>query len=342
MKGYLAGVLPPLALVILYGRAAAQEVPDAAEAAAGAAVEAVEEAVTETVAETVRGAVEPEDTVVLQDGTVVRGQIVEQQPGSHVTIDLPGGVRQTYPWSQVRSVSEARVDLSAGTVSHQSEVDCTVDPQNERCRERSAFEVGPAGAKFSYSKETLERVKTPPSFDLSSNVTAGLNLGTSLSDDFDASLFGFAITTGWRLLLGQLPGVEGGVFHGVGGEAQLGFSRSSMSSEGFDGSIITARAGGTLGYQYFSFETMNPDTLEQPGFGVFVGWQVGGQVSSTYDDDGDEIASDDGSLAHGPSISLSWPTYNAGTTDLTRWVVDGLALITEDFLFASVTFGYVF
>jgi hypothetical protein len=63
---------------------------------------------TPTVA-TVRGA----DTVVLKDGTVLRGTIDEMTPGQAVTITLPSGEHRTLPWAALDRVDIARARPTA-------------------------------------------------------------------------------------------------------------------------------------------------------------------------------------------------------------------------------------
>lgn len=62
----------------------------------------------------------PDDVVMLKDGTVYRGRIVERVPGDHVTIVLEGGTEARFAWRAVQQAppaawaSDSQTGLRAG------------------------------------------------------------------------------------------------------------------------------------------------------------------------------------------------------------------------------------
>lgn len=99
--------------------------------------------------------------------------------------------------------------------------------------------------------------------------------------------------------------------------------------------MTTESAGATVGVQLFHFGRMNEADLTQHGLGLFLGWRAGGQYSKV---DGAQDGSS--SFAHGPTFTLSFPKYNAGTTKLTRWTISAFALYIEKFVFVNIGAGF--
>lgn len=267
------------------------------------------------------------DVVVLQNGAVLYVRVLQQQPGSFVTVAYPNGQQQTFAWTEVRSVSVGQAPVAGGYPSqhHQSQSDTS---------------YGRGGFGMSASGQTVERrFGPPPSYDIGFALEANFMYGKSTNDDVDLTLIGGGWLVGIRSMFGgQFPGPQGGSWSGVGIDATFHVQGGSGSVDAggteTDFSQTTVAAGGQIGYQYLSFGQLDQADLKQPGFGVFLGARISYQWTEPEEGEGTSGS------AYGPTLSLSFPKYNAGTTSLSRWTISALALYIEDFLLFSAGAGY--
>jgi hypothetical protein len=102
---------------------------------------------------------------------------------------------------------------------------------------------------------------------------------------------------------------------------------------------------------------MDSTTLKQGGFGIFVGYHAGVQGTKTWVSTITQEMCFDGfctpptsrtsqssntDFSQGPVLSLSFPSYNAGTAHLSRAYLTFMALPTGSFFFATVSGGCAF
>ena len=164
--------------------------------------------------------------------------------------------------------------------------------------------------------------------------------------DIDVTLTGYSLQGGMRLMVGgQFPGPEGGGWSGLGldlmGTFQGGFGKIDSGGTEVEYEQANVSASVTAGYQYMRFGTMDPETLQQGGFGVFLGYRAGGAATFTKTTVGGiENEETTTGVAHGPSLTLSFPKYNAGTAKLTRWTITAMALYVSDFVLVTAGGGY--
>ena len=296
-----------------------------------------------------------QDVVTLTDGREVVGHVTAQVPGSHVTIAYPDGRQETFSWAAIRSVTLAagRTPPASsspapapagggwqgetnGKARYESEVDCS-ESEDERCKEKRGATVGRTGVGVNFSGQSVRRLKKPPSFHIGMALELNGLYGTG-TGDLDATILGYGFLVGARSFFGaRLPGPEGGSWHGVGLNAQAHAQGGKLKAGNMDGSSGTSALGVEAGYQYFHFGKLQEKDLTQPGFGLFLGYRVAVQGTTTKM--GDRKDTTTGSQ-HGPSFTLSFPTYNAGTTSIRRWTVSGLVLIIQDFALISLGGGY--
>jgi hypothetical protein len=292
------------------------------------------------------------DIVVLRDGTTVYGRVLEQTPGSFVVVALPDGRKQTFGWGAIASVSIAPAAAAGpGTVPdamtadprnapYGSTVDCSRSA-DERCRQQANGQLGQSGLSVSLQGQSVQRrLDSPPSYDLGFALEANFMYGRSTGDDMEITLIGGGWLVGMRGVFGgQLPGEEGGSWSGLGLDATLHVQQGSGSVEAagqeFDVKQTTTAIGGQIGYQYLHFGPLDPVDLKQSGVGLFFGARVAYQSSET--EDGGEGSS---GTAYGPVLSLSFPSYNAGTTSMSRWTISAVGLYIENFLLVSTGAGY--
>ena len=80
---------------------------------------------------------------------------------------------------------------------------------------------------------------------------------------------------------------------------------------------------------------MDPDSLKQHGFGLFLGARGG--IANTQVFSNETTTSTD--PQYGPQIEISFPQYNFGTAELSAFYVNVMVLPTGDFLFAQFSAG---
>jgi len=206
--------------------------------------------------------------------------------------------------------------------SQRSEVDCSKS-DDERCTRESGFDVGESGAGFGMRGKSVRRIKDPPSFGLNGDVALNYMYIKASAGDTDITFKGGGFLLGLRTFFGgPLPGAEGGSWSG-GGIHVLGHLQVA------DGTVMDEKQtygviqlGGNLGYQYYHFGQLDTKSLRQNGVGVFAGWRLAYQLAGTSDPEW--------SFGHGPTFSLSFPTYNAGTARVFSWNINGLVFWLED------------
>jgi len=242
----------------------------------------------------------------------------------------------------------SNVDLTPSGAHADMERDCATNPQDERCTEKSKIDVGKAGLGASYKKETVERVKEPPStaVNVALDVGGGTILGLSnVSIGFASADLKVKILAG-----GQFPGTDGGSWNGVILEPQVSLLAAVISYSApqiiagaqFPGKTTTDvtfgfQAGGAVGWQFLTFGAMNENNLKQHGFGL----ELGGYLGMTG------INPPSGSMqinaSYGPVVGLTFPTYNAGTASYSSFAITLFVLPTGDgSVLVSGGLGWIF
>jgi hypothetical protein len=302
--------------------------------------------------------------VVTADNRVLYVRVVRHEPGSFVTFRHGDGREETWSWAQVKVVAlvqnraglvtpgaplpgpraTGNTQVGAGGLQHSRARDCSARP-GEICQEQSTTQVDGRGINFGLQGQSVRRVATPPSYDLGGALELSGLYGTS-TGDLDVTIMGYAFQGGLRGMFGgKFPGPEGGGWSGFGmevmGSFQGGFGKITAGDTevDYEQATVSASAGG--GYQYLSFGTMDPSTLEQGGFGLFLGYRLGGAATFTTTTVGDTKNEDsDSSMSHGPVLTLSFPKYNAGTAKLRRWTITAMGIYVSEFLIVTVGGGY--
>ncbi|MCC6900560.1 MAG: hypothetical protein IT377_16395 [Polyangiaceae bacterium] len=295
------------------------------------------------------------DVIVTADNRVLYVRVVKHEPGSFVTFQHADKREETWAWAQVKVVAlvpdRNALFGAAGTTQvgpagaqHSTTRDCSGQP-GEICREQTSTQVDGKGVRFGLQGQSVQRVKTPPSYDIGGAFEVSGLYGTG-TGDIDVTLTGYSLQGGMRLMVGgQFPGPEGGGWSGLGldviGTFQGGFGKADAGGSEVEYEQAGISGSATAGYQYLSFGSMDPKTLEQGGFGVFLGYRVGGAVTTTKSTVGDMENEDTTTgVAHGPALTLSFPKYNAGTAKLRRWTISAMALYVSDFVIVTAGGGY--
>lgn len=85
-----------------------------------------------------------------------------------------------------------------------------------------------------------------------------------------------------------------------------------------------------FGFQFYNFGEQDPVPLEQSGFGAFVGYTAGlSSTSTSMELDGETIDGGSKGFAHGPSVNVTFPTMNWGTSKLSGFGISGMVLPLE-------------
>lgn len=319
------------------------------------------------------GADEPgPDKIILTDGSELRGTITQQDPGKFVVIRTVDGRTLTLNWADVRRVEAASppapapapapvpapagptttttqtsgsVDGKGPEGSFRQTTDCSKDPNQEICRRETTVDAGPGGLRAGFTQEKVTKVGTPPTTVVGFTIDGGFMYGTSTADDGpDVSIYGGGAWVGLRAQFGltAFPDASGGPWQGITLHPTVGFFGAGLVYDvngSTDGAGLTMlNAGVNAGYEYLSFGSMNPATLEQKGWGLFAGYRLG--YAQTKVIQSQTVTS--GDLSHGPVLGITFPKYNAGTSHVEKGYLNVLLLPTGDFLFFMLTGGYQF
>ncbi|MBX3127589.1 MAG: hypothetical protein KF718_12775 [Polyangiaceae bacterium] len=244
--------------------------------------------------------------------------------------------------------------------------DCAADPTQEICRERGSASIGPSGAFASFSRETVTRVKEPPSGSVNFAIDGSVVFGRTSYEmpvlfqgqtpaTIESTFTGGGVSLGVKILTGgKFPGQEGGSWVGAfidpavavsGAGGQLTIPAMNVGSvhipeyqQGYG--MLLIDGGVSAGVQWLVFGSMDPTTLRQGGFGLQGGYRIGAQGSQMYfkGGSGDFTVG----FAHGPVFGVTLPTYNAGTAHLTRVYVQGMVLPFGDIFLVTVAAGAAF
>lgn len=267
------------------------------------------------------------------------GARVKRQDGDSTTEAAASAEGASVEHRDAKSVTRGELDEKG--VRATREADCAKDPKNEICHESTGASVDDSGVHFGYKKTTVQRVKKPGH----SYSQLMLEAGGIYGDGSGFTMAGASAGAGLQGALGsQLPGAKGGFFHGLGYRALGHFSYvnietsvetvdpvtlqtqenvSSSSSKSYDAALA-------LGYQFLSYGKLNPKTLTQSGFGVFLGYQAG--LFGAGDSDPQ--------FSHGPNLVISRPSYNAGTASTSSFFLSGFVLPLDNIFIAAVSLGY--
>jgi len=280
--------------------------------------------------------------VVLKDGVEIAGMIVSQQAGQFVVIRTLEGAVRTLAWELVREVVVyPSGGGTAAPASHQPTPAYVAPPADTR--QHTTIDPASRGAGFTMTTETVTRHSEPRAG--SSNFSADLSSMFGFGDSFSMTAFGVGI--GMKNLMGgYFPGEEGGAWNGFALDlnANLLYSSVKVEYESFDfetgetydstseDSVLTLGANVAAGWQFLAFGPLDEQTLEQGGFGLALKYRLGFIV----------VGDGDPAFSHGPSLDLTFPTYNVGTTDFSSTYLSFLLLPLEDFTIFSIGYGGAF
>lgn len=239
------------------------------------------------------------------------------------------GANAAVSHSSVSADGRERVDASASPEggSYEKQVDCSKDPKNHVCEERTKLGVGEGGLSASYKKTEVKKVAGLHKNPLEARVGASYMSASASEGDSSTSLYGVSGTAQWAL--GKLPGASGGSFFGVSGGVNVAAGYGSLSG-GIDGHMTQIQVLFPVGLQWYSFGSQDPVSLKQSGFGAFVGYSAGfSDSTTTFDIDGEEISNESKGFAHGPRLNVTFPSFNWGTAAMSGFGVSGMILPLE-------------
>lgn len=272
------------------------------------------------------------------------------------------GVASAAPRVSQTSDTSVSPDIEKGslTVSTQqvtTERDEKGEVKKVTTNEASATSGLNGNVGLSVSSKTLTR-KEPAS----SAETFGLTVGGGgiFSDSF---VIGIA-TLGFRArsLQGQFPGADGGFLNALdlafeidgslGGAAMSvpGTPRVSVdprtrrvtTTPGVSQTKFLGFGGGQafleVAYNLTYFSSMNPQTLEQGGFGIRLGAMGGGRVNAQLEGSGSPQLSP----LVGPVLGLEFPTYNVGTAALSSIAFNAIVIPLPSALSVFGSLGFMF
>ena len=212
------------------------------------------------------------------------------------------------------------------------------EPGEPRTITEESFEVSDAG--FSYGHRNVTEVSDPVDSTIFATWSlAGIYLRMSeevgLSDPLVSEAYGGGASLGFRYLdpWGDFPGPDdpGGGRHclSIGGSALLTVISLAVEADGVGpvesmemrSTFGYLELGAMVGYTFLSFGALDPQTLEQSGWGVTLGLQVGASKSISFEEDAE---STDFQKTIRPVLGLELPSYNPGTGDISTFNITGL------------------
>lgn len=279
----------------------------------------------------------------------------------------PSGAPASGPRVQgAESAQSGSIDPQNRQASAQFQRDCAADPSQEICKQQGGLTAGAAGIQAGFSQETITRVKQPPKYSIDFAMDGSFTYG-KMSFDFPAitpgqkpstiesEFYGGGLALGVKILAGgTFPGPGGGSWSGLFIDPSVSVSGAGgqMTIPEFKGpgftipeyqqgyGMLLINGGLAAGYQWLYFGSMDPQSLKQGGFGINVGYRVGAVGSQVYFDGGSGDFTT--SFSHGPVLGLTFPSYNAGTADLSRAYIQGMILPTGDLLLITIAAGFAF
>jgi hypothetical protein len=254
---------------------------------------------------------------------------------------------------------QSELDVKHRRFTAEYERDCAKDPTKEICKEKGNVKIDKHGLKFGWSKESVTRVKTPPSssvnFSLDGSFVYGRITMKLLGSSSTSEFYGGGVSLGAKTLFGQqFPGADGGSWFGVGIDPAVAVSGSGgkinipaitidsytepASSQGFGELIVDGGVSAVVQWLYFG--GMDPTTLKQSGFGLNVGYHLGVQYSDFFSSGSSGSSST--SVSQGPVFGMTFPDYNAGTAKLQRTYIQGMIIPTSNLLVVTIAAGFAF
>lgn len=261
----------------------------------------------------------------------------------HQTTDCTRGPNDP----KCHSETNVAADQSGVHGSYHSEVDCSKDPKNEKCTEKSNVSLDNGKLAVGYSKETISRVKEPPSAAISFALDVGAGTIIPTSSQSSESMLSLTSDLRIKILLGQqFPGPSGGSWNGIALTPSAAIMSIFASGQGQSTTLLGFQGGGSLGYQYMHFGAMDESTLKQGGFGLELGGYAGviGISEPTYDmATGQQTQKMVTNANYGPELGLTFPSYNAGTASYSSFSINGFVLPSADgSILLSATLGWIF
>jgi len=228
-------------------------------------------------------------------------------------------------WAQ-----RAQAQNAPQLTEHQSEVDCSRDTASERCTQQQRVDTSDGALQLGVRQRSVSLLEVPPNGYANFMTEVG---GLYGSGD-NVTLLGVTAGLGLRTAIGgKLPGPRGGTWHGAAADVSGRYAFTRFEAGEISSSSHLVDAGGTFGYQFYSFGEMSARDFTQSGFGIALGYRVGALFIFG------EGPTQDPQLSHGPSLTLSRPEYNAGTTNVSQWFLTALVLPLQDFFVATLSIG---
>lgn len=271
------------------------------------------------------------DKVYIAGGQVLSGTVIEQKEGSHVLLRMPDGTLNRIEWDVVKKVVTAG---SADTAPPPLQSGAAAKPAEHS---ESSTGATSQGVGVGVQGERLKHKKEPGSTAFQMGIDGGFMYGTATNGG-DLNIYGGGANLNLMFRAGmKFPGEEGGMWHGGGVDVYTGIFGAGVVAGNTGAGMLMWTFGGALGYQFYSFGSMNED-LSQHGIGIFAGLRTGFAHTTVWGQGNSEgVTSND--AQYGPQLTISFPTYNFGTASRSAFYISGFVLPTGDFLFANIQLG---
>lgn len=280
------------------------------------------------------------DKVYLEGGSVVTGEIISLKKGESVTVRMENGEENTIDWAVIEKIVHGKKTGTAGSKKKPkpSKTDCAED--DEDCTETTSVGAASGGVGLGVRGERVVHLKQPTSSATMMAIDGGFLYGTSTKSGTNLDIYGGGLNVNVTFRTGgKFPGEEGGSWHGFGVDLYGNVYGAGIVMGNTGAGMLMFGGGGALGYQFFTFGKMNDTSFEQHGFGVFLAGRVGVASSTVWFQGGNSSSTD---AQYGPQVTLSFPSYNFGTSSRAAFYISGFVLPTGDFLFANIQLGGAF
>jgi hypothetical protein len=196
-----------------------------------------------------------------------------------------------------RKEANATLDHGVPRLTGKVTEDCAKD-ENEVCKKTSTLDAGENGLAISVSKESATRVVGPRSSAGNLGVSVGLVFGSAKG----ATILGANVGGSYRGIVGgKFPGEEGGSWGGIFVEPKAEVTLLTQNQKSLSASALV---GTSAGFQWMKFGAMDQATLQQHGWGLAAGGQVGALIP---------LSDGKTSTTYGAAINILRPKYNQGT-----------------------------
>jgi hypothetical protein len=254
------------------------------------------------------------DSVDLNDGTHLAGQIVSQEPGKYVVIRLGNGSQQTIMWGDVRRVTMGPPQPAAAPAPAPAPTPSAA-PATATA---TAAPVAPATATGgpgvpSVRTSTGEAVQftlaPPPKYII--NFAIGGN--AEYSSYASATFVGGGMEIGAHSIIGikPFPDTHGGDWQGIMLQGFLQPHGGGIINGDASGGYFQLFGGIGAGYTYMRIRDLDLD-YSQRGWGIAVTYRLGADNTWVWASGcGSSSCGNGGGFAHGPAFQFLLPSYAA-------------------------------